>query len=239
MARRATNSDGSKVERRREQRFNVHVPLEVSWRGPDNEVVKQEATARQVNVNGGILEMMQQPEMGSRVTIANLISAETAEARVLATPSTREGVAHGIAVELIVPSEAFWGVDLQVKKTNIELQKLEKCLRESGIDLRLLKEYRDAVEYVHTVSGAVKELRECQLQERPDTDVVSSICAERIRRATALCVEVLADLEAGRISGETKGIEDFYPSLEENLKRLKPLLTQSEPVVLPLPPRRK
>jgi hypothetical protein len=233
MGRRATNSDGSKVERRRAQRFAVNVPLEVSWRGPDNEVVKQEATARHVNLNGGLLEMLHQPEFGSRVTIANLISAETAEARVLATPNTREGVAHGIAVELIVPSETFWGVDLQVKKASIELQKLEASLRESGIDLRLLKEYRDAAEYVRTLAGAVKQLRECQLQERPDTEVISSLCADRIRRTTVLCVELLADLDAGRISAGTEGLEGFCRSLEQNLNRLKPLLTQSEPVSLP------
>ena len=89
MVRRATNSDGTKVERRKGQRFPVTVPLEVSWRGPDNEVIQEEAVARQVNANGGLLEMLHQPEMGSRVTIANLISAETAEARVLATPNTR------------------------------------------------------------------------------------------------------------------------------------------------------
>ena len=188
MARRATNSDGSKVERRRQQRFAVNVPLEVSWRGPDNAVVKQEATARQVNANGGLLEMAHQPDMGIRVTIANLISAETAEARVLATPNTREGVAHGIAVELIVPSEGFWGIDLQVKKAAIELQKLEKCLRDAGIDLRLLKEYRDAAEYVRTVSGAVKQLRECQIQERSDSEVIAKQCAERIRHTSGLCV---------------------------------------------------
>jgi hypothetical protein len=211
--------------------------LEVSWRGPDNEVVKQEATARHVNLNGGLLEMMQQPEMGSRVTIANLISAETAEARVLATPNTREGVAHGIAIELIVPSETFWGVDLQVKKASIELQKLETSLRDSGIDLRLLKEYRDAVEYVRTVSGSVKQLRECQLQECSDSEVVLSLCADRIHRATALLVELVADLDAGRISAETKGTEEFYHSIEQNLNRLKRLLNQSEPISLP--PRRK
>lgn len=233
MARRATNSDGSKVERRRQPRFAVHVPLEVSWRGPDNEVVKQEATARQVNANGGILEMVHQPDMGIRVTIANLISAETAEARVLATPNTREGVAHGIAVELIVPNESFWGVDLQVKKTSIELQKLEKCLREAGIDLRLLKEYRDAAEYVRTVSGAVKHLRECQIQERSDAEVISSVCTERVRRTASLCAEVLADLEAGRVTSDTKGIEEFYCALEASLSRLRPLLGRTETISLP------
>ena len=181
--------------------------------------------------------MAHQPDMGIRVTIANLISAETAEARVLATPNTREGVAHGIAVELIVPSEGFWGIDLQVKKAAIELQKLEKCLRDAGIDLRLLKEYRDAAEYVRTVSGAVKQLRECQIQERSDSEVIAKQCAERIRHTSGLCVEVLADLEAGRVTADTPGVAEFCRCLEENLTRLRPLLRQSE--TISLPPRRK
>ena len=233
MARRATNSDGSKVERRRTQRFPVTVPLEVSWRGPDNEVVKEEAVARQVNCNGGFLEIMRQPEFGSRVTIANLISAETTEARVLATPNTREGVAHGIAIELIVPNESFWGVDLQVKRASIELQKLENSLRAGGIDLRLLKEYRDAAEYVRTAAAAVKQLRDCQLEGRSDSEVVSFLCAERIRRTTSLCLEVLADLEAGRVTADTKGVEEYCRSLEQTLDRLKPLRTQPGSVALP------
>jgi hypothetical protein len=239
MARRATNSDGSKVERRRQPRFAVNVPLEVSWRGPDDEVVKQEAVARQVNANGGLLEMAHQPEMGSRVTIANLISAETAEARVLATPNTREGVAHGIVVELIVPNESFWGIDLQVKKTGIELQKLEKALRDAGIDLRMLKEYREASEYVRATAGAVKQLRECQIHERSDSEVIRSLCADRIRRATSLSVEVLADIEGGRVTAETHGVEELCRSLEDGLRRLKPLLAQSETMSLPPAPRRK
>jgi hypothetical protein len=233
MARRATNSDGSKVERRRQTRYSVHVPVEVSWRGPDNEVVKQEAIARQVNAHGGLLEMSQQPDMGIRVTIANLISAETAEARVLATPNTREGVAHGIVVELIVPSETFWGIDMQLKKTNVELQKLEKALRDAGIDLRLLKDYRDAVEYIGTASMSVKQLRECQLQERSDVEVIANLSAERLRRATTLCVEVMADLDAGRLRADTQGIEEFCSAVEQNLNCLRPLLSRRESSTLP------
>jgi hypothetical protein len=232
MVRRATNSDGSKVERRKSPRFPVNVPLEVSWRGPDNEVVKEEAVARSVNCNGGLLEMAKQPEFGSRVTLANLISAETAEARVLATPSTREGVAHGVAVELVVSNEAFWGVDLQAKRASIELQKLENSLRAGGIDLRLLKEYRDAAEYVRTAAGAVKQLRDCQLQGRSDAEVISFLCGERIRRTTSLCQEVLADIEAGRVTADTKGVEEFYRALEQVHACLKPLLMRSDSTIL-------
>jgi hypothetical protein len=136
-------------------------------------------------------------------------------------------------VELIVPSESFWGIDLQVKKTSVELQKLEKALRDADIDLRLLKEYRDASEYVRTVSAAVKHLRECQIHERSDADVVTSLCEERVRRTSSLCADVLADLEAGRVGSDTKGIEEFYSCLEENLRRLKPLMNRPETISLP------
>jgi hypothetical protein len=233
MARRATNSDGSKVERRRNHRFAVHVPVEVSWRDPDNGVVKEQATARQVNANGGLLEMPRYPDMGSRVTIANLLSAESAEARVLATPGTREGVANGIIIELIVPSEAFWGIDLQAKRASVEVQRLEKALREAGIDLRMLNEFRDTAQYLHTISMTVKQIRECQIAERPDSDVIAALSADRLARTADLCVEVLADLNAGRIHADTKGLEEYCRSLEDTLSRLKPLLPQSETVALP------
>ena len=105
-----------------------------------------QAIAKQVNANGGFLEMTIYPPVGSRITLTNFLSAETAEARVLATPSSREGVSHGIIVELIKPSDSFWGVNLQVKKTSVELQKLEKSLQAEGIDFRLLNEFRDTVD---------------------------------------------------------------------------------------------
>ena len=129
MARRGTSPDGFKVERRKTNRYLVSIPIEASWRGPDGTVITEQAIAKQVNANGGQLEMHAYPEVGSRISMTNCLSAEATEARVLAIPSSREGVSRGIVVELITPSESFWGVNLQVKKTSVELQKLEKALR--------------------------------------------------------------------------------------------------------------
>ncbi len=142
--------------------------------------------ARQVNGNGGHLEMSTYPDVGSRITLTNFLSAEAAEARVLATPQSREGVSHGIVAELIVPNESFWGVNLQVKKASVELQKLEDSLRSEGIDLRLLNEYRDAVDYIRTAAVVVQQLREHQMHGRSDGDSISLLTTERIRRATNL-----------------------------------------------------
>lgn len=229
MARRSTSPDGSKVERRKARRFPVTVPIEVSWRSPDGMAIKEQAIARQVNANGGQLEMSTYPDVGMRITLTNFLSAEAAEARVLATPQSREGVAHGIIVELIVPSESFWGVNLQVKKAGVELQKLEDSLRSEGIDLRVLNEFRDAVDYIRTAAVVVQQLREHQMHGRDDEDAMSLLTAERIRRATNLSLEVVTDVDAGRVSAETKGLDELYKSLEQACDRLRHLLKSREP----------
>jgi hypothetical protein len=224
IKKRAMSSDGTQVELRKNRRFTVAVPIEVSWRGADGIAVKEDAIARQVNAHGGFLEMSVYPDLGGRVTLANFLSAQTADARVLATPHGREGVANGIVVELVAPNEGFWGVNLQIKKAGIELQSLEKALQSEGIDLRLLKEYRDAVDYIRTAAGAVQQLRECQLRGLDDGELVAVLTNERIRRTIDLCMEVITDVDAGRVKNESKGVEELYQSMEQLRSRLRRVL---------------
>lgn len=221
IKKRPMSADGTSAERRKSRRFPVVVPIEVSWRGADGIAVKEDAVARQVNANGGFLKMSNYPELGSRVTLANFLSAQTAEARVLAAPNAREGVANGIVVELIVPSESFWGVDLQLKKTIVELQNLEKALQSEDMDLRLVKEYRDAVEHIRTSAGTLQQLREGQFRGLDDGELLSALAADRMRRAVNLCLDVIADLDAGRIKNESKGADELYLALEHLHDRLR------------------
>jgi hypothetical protein len=169
------------------------------------------------------------PSVGSRITLTNFLSAETAEARVLATPNSREGVSHGIIVELITPSESFWGVNLQVKKTSVELQKLEKSLQAEGIDFRLLNEFRDTVDTLRTTALAVQQLREIQLKGRDAGEIVTMLVADRVRRATNLCHELVADIDAGNLSSETKEVDELYDCLERACDRLRHLLKSRDP----------
>jgi hypothetical protein len=226
---RGTTPDGSKAERRKTSRFLVAVPTEASWRNPEGIPVMVHAVAKQVNANGGFLEMTLYPPVGSRITLTNFLSAESAEARVLATPNSREGVSHGIIVELITPSDSFWGVNLQVKKTSVELQKLEKSLQAEGIDFRLLNEFRDTVDTLRTTALAVQQLREFQLKGRDDSEIVSILVADRVRRATNLCHELVADIDAGKMSRETKQVEELFDSLEQACDRLRHLLKSRQP----------
>jgi len=226
---RGTTPNGSKEERRKTYRFLVAVPVEASWRNPEGVPVLVQAVAKQVNANGGFLEMTVYPSVGSRITLTNFLSAESAEARVLAIPSSREGVSHGIIVELITPSDSFWGVNLQVKKTSVELQKLEKSLQSEGIDFRLLNEFRDTVDTLRTTSLAVQQLREFQLKGRDDSEIISMLVTDRVRRATNLCHELIADLDAGKLSNGIKGIDDLFDSLEQACDRLRHLLKSRHP----------
>lgn len=229
MAGRGTATDGSKAERRKSHRFPVTVPVEVRWRNSEGVPVLVQAVAKQVNANGGFLEMEIQPNVGSRVTLTNFLSAESVEARVLATPNSREGVSNGIVVELIAPSESFWGVNLQVKKTSVELQKLEKSLQSEGIDFRLLNEFRDTVDTLRTTALAVQQLRKFQLKGRDGGEIVSMLIADRVRRATNLCHELVADLDAGEMSAAIKGVDELYDSLEQAYDRLRHLLKSRHP----------
>lgn len=229
MAGRGTSTDGSKAERRKTNRFLVAVPIEASWRNGEGVPVMVQAVAKQVNANGGFLEMTIYPGVGGRIMLTNFLSGQTAEARVLAIPSSREGVSHGIIIELITPSESFWGVNLQVKKTSVELQKLEKSLQSEGIDFRLLNEFRDTVDTLRTTALAVQQLREFQLKGKDATEIVSMLVADRVRRATNLSHELVADIDAGKMSRETKEVEELYDALEQACDRVRHLLKSRHP----------
>lgn len=205
------------------------VPIEATWIDRSGRAIKEDAIAKQVNIRGGFLEMTNFPDMGSRMSLTNFLSAETVEARVLATPETRAGVSKGIIIELVAPSDTFWGVDLQVKKTAVELQKLETSLRSQGIDLRLLKEFRDAVDYIRTAATVAQQLRERQLQGRADDEVLQLISAERMRRATDLCLEVASDLDTDGGKKQSRNDEELRQSLDQACARLRSYLKRREP----------
>lgn len=212
------------AERRRSKRFPVVVPVEVVWCGPDGISVKEEAQAKKVNAQGGILQMKTYPEVGTRVELTNFLSAEAAQARVLAMRRSKEGALLGIAVELVVPSETFWGVNFQLKKTNAQLFKLEQALMSGGVDLRVLRDFRDAVDYVRTTAGAVQKWQELQLQGRDTAEARSLLLGEHIRHIAFLSDELAADLDSCEVNFGTKGIAELYRAVEKLYQHLNVML---------------
>ena len=160
------------------------------------------------------------PDVGSRIELTNLHSGEAAQGRVLAVRRSKEGVVQGIAVELVVPSETFWGVNFQLKRASAELVKLEQALKSSGIDLHMLKEFRNAVDYIRRSAWAVQEKQERQLRGLHEDTYLSLLVAERISRATQLSTDLTSDLDASQVTHEAKGIAELYRAVERLYQRL-------------------
>jgi hypothetical protein len=129
----------------------------------------------------------------------------------------------GVAVDLLVPSETFWGVNFRLKKTSAELVRLNHIMQSGNIDPRILREFRDAVDYVRKTAWAAEEWQERQLQRRDPSTVLPLITAERIRRATQLSDAISADLAAHEVTSETTGMQDFFRAIERVYQHLKDL----------------
>ncbi len=229
MDQRAAERSSPKKEQRRAVRFPVLVPVEAMWQEADGRIVKEAAQAREVNPQGGLLDMKTSPSVGSQLELTNLLSGETFRARVVGARRSKEGNLSGVAVELLVPSETFWGVNFQLKKTSAELLRLERAMQSASVDPRILREFREAVDYVRKTAWAVQEWHERQLQDHDPQTLLPLLTAERLRRATQLSRTILADLAAHEVTRETQGIEEFFRAVESMHQRLLGLFRDLEP----------
>ena len=212
--------------RRRGGRFPVLVPVEVRWQESGGAAMKADAQAKEVNVYGGLLQFLDTevyPQVGTDMELTNLFSGEEARARTSAVRRSSNGAVIGVAVELVSPTETFWGLTFRLKKTTAELLRLDHAIKSGSIDPRVLREFRDAVDYVRKTAWAVQEWQERQAQHRDTATVVPLIVAERVRRATQICATITGDLKNSEVTSETTGIDALFRAarqLSRDLARL-------------------
>jgi len=217
-----------KKELRRGSRFPVIIPVEATWQDAAGKSVKEPAQAKEVNAQGGLLDMKTYPGVGRQLELTNLLSGEATQARVVAMRSSKGGVAFGVAVELLVPNEAFWGVNFQLRKTSADLVKIEHAIKSGGVDPRILTEFRDAVDYVRKTAWAVQEWQERRLQKHDPQTVLPLLTTERIRRATQLNKAISVDLAAHDVTRETVGIDEYFETVESLRRRVADLFKDRE-----------
>jgi hypothetical protein len=228
MDEQTPNVQPKKAEKRRGLRFPVVVPVEAKWQDAIGTSVKVTAQAKEVNAHGGLLEMKNYPSVGSQLELTNLLNGETYRARVVAPRRSKDGLSLGVAVELLIPSETFWGVNFQLRKTSAELFRLEQEIRSGGIDPRILTDFRDAVDHVRKTAWAVQEWQERQLQDHDPTTVLPLLTTERIRRAAQLIEAIAADLTNQEVTRETSGINELSQAVEHVHALLSDLLKDEE-----------
>ena len=227
MAEPIANQPASITGKRRSRRFPFNSSVEATWQEANGRVVREAAQATEVNAQGGLLEMKNYPTVGSRIELMSLLSHESSQARVVGVRRTSEGRILGVAVELLIPSETFWGINFQLKKTCADLVNLEYAMRSGPIDSRILMEFRDAVDHVRKSAWAVQEWQERSRHHDAHT-VLPLLTAERIRRATQLCEAIATDSAAHEVTRETVGIDEFVQAIERVRKSLLDLLKDAE-----------
>src|SRR6202030_4620461 len=121
---------------------------------------------------------------------------------------------------LLTPSETFWGVTFRLKRAIDDLQKLENAIRSGGMDPRVLREFRDAVDYVRKTAWALQELQERQAHQRDTATVRTLLMDERVRRGTQLSKALVADLDANEVSEGTTGAAELFRAIESLYQRL-------------------
>jgi hypothetical protein len=218
----------SKGKNRRSDRYPVVVAVRVKWVEPSGASVIEFAKAKQVNMHGGLLDMKGRPAIGSVIELTNSSSAKTASARVVSLRPSKKSEVLRVAVELLTPSETFWGVTFRLKRAIDDLLKLEKAIRPGGMDPSVLREFRDAVDYVRKTAWALQELQERQAQQRDTATVHSLLTEERVRRATQLSKALASDLDSHEVTGGTTGAADLYRAIEGLYQRLAGLFEIGE-----------
>ena len=214
MTQPTVNQPSSAAGKRRSRRFPFVSPVEATWQEANGKIFREAGQATEVNAQGGLLEMKTYPAVGSQIELTNLLSHESLHARVVGVRRNAEGRLLGVAVELLVPSDTFWGVNFQLKKACADLVKLEYDMRSGTTDQRVLKEFRDAVDNVRKTAWAVQEWQERQSRLEDPQTVLPLLTAERVRRATQLCDAITAATAAHEVARETVGIEEFLQAVE-------------------------
>jgi hypothetical protein len=228
MAQPIANQPSSTARKRRSRRFPFISPVEATWQEADGKIFREAGQATEVNTQGGLLEMKIYPAVESQIELTNLLSHESSQVRVVGVRRTNEGRVLGVAVELLVPSESFWGANFQLKKTCADLVNLEYDMRSGPIDPRILMEFRDAVDHVRKTAWAVQEWQERQSRHHDAHTVLPLLTAERIRRATQLCDAIITDSAAHEVTRETVGIDEFFRAVERVHQSLLDLFRDRE-----------
>lgn len=208
---------------RRSPRFRLALPLHVMWTSPGGETCSEQAHAMEVNLHGGLLQMSRYPDVGTEIVVRNPAIGASSRARVVAQRRAENGEIRGIAVELLSTTDAVWGLTFRIRKTSDDLVALEKELREGGVDQRVLRDFRDAVDYVRKTAWAVYEWQERRLLRHDASTVLPLLSNERVRRATQLARAITTDSAAGQINAVTPGLEELIQAVDLMRARLAEL----------------
>ncbi len=112
----------------------------------------------------------------------------------------------------------------RLKKVTSELRDIQQLLTTNPeLDMRVLFEFREAVNHVRHTAWAVEQWLKLKTQKGDTFTVLSMLAIERVRVASELCTGLMLDLDANEVTAETEGMEKLVPSVKKFAERLASL----------------
>jgi hypothetical protein len=104
-------TDPTEADRRRSQRVRLAVQVDVAWRTSDGARHSDHAKSEVVSAYGGLLQMNEPyPPLKQVVELYHPSTHRSCRARVVWIMEPESGESARIAIELAIPSQAFWGI---------------------------------------------------------------------------------------------------------------------------------
>ena len=210
------------AEKRASRRFALSINLIVRWREPDGRQIEESGTATEVSANGAMIEIGRFPSAGSEVFLIEKTSRQKIGARVVRVQN-KMGGGYRVVVQLLHAGERLWGLDFRLKKSTADLVDLEQALTSGNTDPRVLREFRDAVDYIRKAAWVVQEWQERQTHSRDVSTILPLLMLERIRRTTQLCKSIASDLQTHSASPESLGVAELSQAVDDLRHRLQSL----------------
>ena len=143
--------------------------------------------------------------------------------RVLRVQNKTNGAGYRVVVQLVHAGERFWGLDFRLKKSTADLIDLEQALTSGNTDARVLREFRDAVDYVRKAAWVVQEWQERQSHSRDVSTILPLLMFERIRRTTQLCKVIAAEMQNHDVCADSLGVAELCQAIENLREKLQVL----------------
>src|SRR5215469_10945516 len=95
---------------RRSSRVFTRIPIRAQGRAIDGRKFRENSHTIVINAHGGLIYLQHEVELGAELVVANPISEEEQECRVVYLGDTSDKGTR-VGVEFLSPSPHFWGVE--------------------------------------------------------------------------------------------------------------------------------
>lgn len=111
-------------------------------------------------------------------------------------------------------------VTQRLEAVSAELKDLEPLIRKGEIDARVLREFREAVDYVRNTAWAIEQWIALRKHKQDPYSVLPMLTLERVRRGTQITHDLSLDLDSTDVSFETPGLEGLFGAVQGLYEKL-------------------